>query len=426
MVDRPASTEVGAGLREAGKVAFLFPGQGSQRPGMLADLFVAFPRLQRLLRMAGGRYAPVMFPPLAFTADDRAAQRTAITDTRSAQPTLGIAGLAMHEVLATVGVRPRPGRRPQLRRAGGVGRGGCHQPQRPHPPEHVPGRGGARRGGEDPGGMAAVAASAAAVRAALAGADGALPEGVVLANLNSPTQTVISGTEPALGRAAARLAAAGLASKRIPVACAFHSPVVAGAAAMFGAVLEGTELAVPSFPVWSNTTAAPHEGDLRAVLARHVVNPVRFVDEIEGMYAAGARVFVECGPGGVLTKLVGAILGDRPHSAVACEGAGEHGLRRLLLALAELAVAGVPVDVEPLLAGRARVVAAADVPTRPGWLVDGHLVRRSDGESIVGGLRPARLMPRNVALGWFGGSDRAGRRRRPVPPVHPRPGGGPA
>ncbi|MEV4259498.1 beta-ketoacyl synthase N-terminal-like domain-containing protein, partial [Spirillospora sp. NPDC049652] len=46
-----------------GKVAFLYPGQGSQRPNMLADLFVAFPRLQRLLRLADGRYAPAMFPP---------------------------------------------------------------------------------------------------------------------------------------------------------------------------------------------------------------------------------------------------------------------------------------------------------------------------------------------------------------------------
>ena len=65
------------------------------------------------------------------------------------------------------------------------------------------------------------------------------------------------------------------------------------------------------------------------------------------MYAAGARVFVETGPGQVLTKLVGEILGDRPHVAIACD-AGDAGLTQLLRALGTLACAGVPVD-EPAL-----------------------------------------------------------------------------
>jgi len=66
------------------------------------------------------------------------------------------------------------------------------------------------------------------------------------------------------------------------------------------------------------------------------------------MYEAGARVFVEAGPGRVLTALVGKILGDRAHTAVACDAQGEPGLRRLMFALAELAAAGVPVDVGKL------------------------------------------------------------------------------
>ena len=71
------------------------------------------------------------------------------------------------------------------------------------------------------------------------------------------------------------------------------------------------------------------------------------------MYAAGARIFVEAGPGRVAHGPVGRILGDRPRTPpVACDAQGELGLRRLMLALAQLVAAGVPVDVTRLFRGR--------------------------------------------------------------------------
>ncbi|WP_329521037.1 polyketide synthase [Spirillospora sp. NBC_01491] len=375
-----------------GTVAFLFPGQGSQRPGMLADLFVAFPRLQRLLRLADGRFAPVMFPPAAFDREEIARQKAAITDTRVAQPTLGIAGLAMAELLGTLGVRPDMagghsyGELVALCTAGAFGE------------EDLIALSEARAdailtaAGEDPGTMAAVAASAADVGTALA--DLGVDDEVIVANDNAPEQAVVSGPTDAVERAAAALGARGMNTRDMPVACAFHSPLVAAAADALAAALADRDVRPPAYPVWSNGTAAPYPGSpdlVRELLARQVAEPVRFVEQIEAMYAAGARVFVEAGPGRVLTGLVRKILGDRPHTVVACDVSGENGVVRLLHALAELAVAGVPVDLGPLYAGRAGPVPGT--AGRPGWVVDGQLVRTASGEPVPGGLRPATEAP---------------------------------
>jgi len=384
------------GDADPGQVALLFPGQGSQRPGMLADLFVAFPPLQRFLR-AGARWVPAMFPPAALDRDEAARQQAALTDTRVAQPTLGIAGLAAHHLLGALGVRPDMagghsyGELVALCAAGALD------------PAELP-RLSAARGeailaaaGDDPGAMAAVAAGAQQVGDALAGLDT-----VVVANRNAPDQTVISGPTPAVEAALARLADRGLTARPIPVACAFHSPLVAGAAETVASELAGRTVATPAFPVFANATAAPYGStpdEVRATLARQVAEPVRFVEQVEAMYAAGARTFVEAGPGRVLTQLIGKILRGRPHTAVAIDAAGEAGLRRLLLALGQLATAGVPVEPAALFAGRDTVaVSVAEVPRRPGWIVNGHLVRTADGQYLPGGLRPAtRVTPAPVA-----------------------------
>ncbi|MGW5849167.1 SDR family NAD(P)-dependent oxidoreductase [Streptomyces sp. NPDC055254] len=371
---------------DPGQVAFLFPGQGSQRPGMLGDLYVAFPGLRRLLDEAPAQVVAAMFPPAAFTPQERSRQRAAVTDTRVAQPALGLAGAAAHLLLGSLGVRPdcaaghSYGELTALWAAGSLDTGALLRLS-------------ARRAsaileaaGADPGAMAAVTAGPERVR------DIAARAGCVVANHNAPSQCVISGPTAAVEAALADLRAAGLRGERIAVACAFHSGVVAGAVDGLAAELAGTAVALPAVPVWSTVTARPYPADLaevREVLARQVAEPVRFVEQIEAMYASGVRTFVEAGPGRVLTGLVAQILGGRAHTAVAVDAPGDPGLPRLLAALAELAAAGVPVDPEVLFKGRAALLPER-APRRPGWLVDGHLVRTADGAPVAGGLRPAR------------------------------------
>lgn len=372
---------------EAGQVAFLFPGQGGQRPGMLADLFVAFPRLQRLLRHAGGRYAAAMFPPAAFTRSESRRRRAEIADTRVAQPALGIAGLAVHRLLTAVGAHP------DLAAGHGCGELVALCAAGVFDDADMVGLSAARAeailsaAGPGGGAAAAVGASPEEVRAAL----GEIGD-VAVTHHNAPRQVVIAGSSAGLDRALGVLSKAGLRAERIPVACAFPGPLLADASAALRAELLGRDLRSPAFPVWSNATAAPYDADpseLAATLADRLAAPVRFAEQIEAMYAAGARTFVEAGPGRVLTGLVAAILGDRPHTAVSCDAPGGNGLAGLLRALAELAAAGVPVDPLPLFAGRdARPLTAGPAPV-PGWIVNGHSVRTAGGAYPAGALRSA-------------------------------------
>ncbi|MDQ4072516.1 MAG: acyltransferase domain-containing protein, partial [Actinomycetota bacterium] len=344
-------------LREA-KVAFLFPGQGSQHPNMLRELALHFPEVrgaferadQSLRERLPEGLSSYIFPPSAFTPEEERAAEQSLTQTHIAQPALGAASMAMVHLLDELGIRPHMAAGHSYGEYVALCTAGVLSEEALYPLSEARGRCISEAAGDDLGAMAAVAEGPERVKSVLESC-----EGVWVANLNAPRQTVISGTREGLERAAELLAREGIQARPLRVACAFHSPVVSGARDRLAGVLSKLDLGRPDLPVFSNTTAAPYPaepGDIEALLAEHLVSPVRFAPEVEAMYEAEARAFVEVGPGGVLTGLVGQVLEGRPHLAVITDAAGRSGLTQLNLALAQLAAQGVPVNLDRLYAGR--------------------------------------------------------------------------
>ena len=393
--DRRAGVFVGTDEAPAPQVGFLYPGQGSQRPGMLDELFVTFGGLDDLLR-AGAEHLGALLPPRAFTREDRAAQQAAITATDVAQPTLGIAAMAMTRLLRRAGVEPHAAGGHSYGELAALAAAGSFDEETLIRLSEARGRSvldAVAASGGDPGTMAAVAASIDDVRGLVADRPS-----LVVANHNAPRQVVVAGPTADVHEAVEAWSGQGITAKVIPVACAFHSPLIATAGEELATRLADVALRAPQFPVWSNTTAEPYPADddaaVSQLLVEQVTSGVRFVEQVESMYAAGVRVFVEAGPGRVLTQQVGRILGEREHHAIACDAAGESGLRRFLLALAELASLGVEVDPSFLFEGRAERLDLAALPVAtPGWTVDGAFVRRSDGTVLPHSLQPADTLP---------------------------------
>ncbi|HEY63310.1 MAG TPA: SDR family NAD(P)-dependent oxidoreductase [Caldilineae bacterium] len=397
-------------LGRGGKRAFLFPGQGSQYLNMLRDLVMQFPRTREAFeeanRALAGQFpkplSDYIFPPPACRRDELEAQQQALTDTRVAQPALGAADLAVADLLREMGVCPDFVAGHSYGEIVALCWAGVFDRYDLFAISEARGRFMAEATGLDSGAMAAVWAGRDEVATAMGGI-----EGVTLANMNSPRQTVISGATSAVEEAMRRLEALGIRARRLPVACAFHSPLVEPARDRLARFLRSVTFHAPRIAVFSNTLGDlyPNEPEhIREILSQHLARPVEFQQEIEAMYEMGARVFIEAGPRDILSGLVRQILEGRPHLAVAIDTRGP-GLLSLQKALGQLIAAGIDVRLDPLFEGRrvARLDLARpyESPERARygpttWLVNGGRARPwRDGEG--GESRPA-VQPLQVRL----------------------------
>jgi [acyl-carrier-protein] S-malonyltransferase len=146
--------------------------------------------------------------------------------------------------------------------------------------------------------------------------------GVSIANDNAPDQLVLSGAVAALDEAQRLLRERKVRAKRLPVAGAFHSPLMEPAVEPFRELAERVEVRDPRVPVLSCVTAAPFQ-DVRAQLVQAIVSPVRWTDVMSALHDLGATRYVETGPGRVLTNLVRKSLDDvEAEAPLAMEAAG--------------------------------------------------------------------------------------------------------
>ncbi len=278
------------------KVAFLFPGQGSQHAGMGAELLTD-PEVADLCDRCSS-VAGIDLRHLLTAADDDELRLT-----QNAQPALTFMGLALTTLLKRRGVEPAAAAGHSVGEYAALAAGGAVGA--PQVINAVVERGKAMAEAI-PAGTSSMSAvlglDSQALEVALAGMNDAWP-----ANYNTPTQTVIAGTTAGLEAASKRLQEAG-AKRVIPlnVSAAFHTPLMAPAAERLRTALDRIEWRSPRVPVMANLTGRAHQGGDRIphVLEMQLRSPVRWAACVGALVENGCEIFVEVGPKRALTGMM--------------------------------------------------------------------------------------------------------------------------
>ncbi|MGF1730227.1 phosphopantetheine-binding protein [Photobacterium kasasachensis] len=344
------------------KVAALFAGQGSQYLNMGRELACHYPEMRQQLASADQVFgqnkktplSQVLFPIPAFNKQDTAAQEALLTNTANAQSAIGVVSMGQYQLMAQAGFKADMvaghsfGELSALCASGVISQEDYYQLafQRGNAMAAKPAEG-------DSGTMYAVILEAdqlAAVETCIGEFDG-----VSIANYNAPTQLVIAGPTDKAQLAAKALTEQGFKAIPLPVSGAFHTPLVAHAQKPFAAAIDKATFSAPALPLYSNATGELYKSDGKAIkkaFKQHMLQSVRFSTQVEAMYDAGARVFIEFGPKNILQKLVEKTLAEKISGEQATElctisinpnpkGDSDQQLR---LAAVQLAVAGITLD----------------------------------------------------------------------------------
>lgn len=288
---------------DASRIAFVFPGQGSQTVGMGRELAEAFPAARQVFAQAD-ELLGFALSRLAWEGPE-----DALNDTVNTQPALLAHSAAVLHVLHAT----HPGLQPAFTAGHSMGQISALIAAGVLPfPEAL--RLARRRGevmklaGEvSPGGMAAVLGADIPLLERVCAEASAPGEVVQVANDNCPGQVVISGAKPALERAIALAGQAGIRKIRpLPVSIAAHSPLMEHAQEAFNTAVDAAPIADPRIPLIGNVSALPltTAAEVRAELKAQLTSRVRWTESIQEMAARGVTVFVELGSGAVLAGLI--------------------------------------------------------------------------------------------------------------------------
>ena len=282
------------------KKAYVFPGQGSQYPGMAKDLYesneVARMMLERVNEILGFRITDIMFEG---TAEE-------LKQTRVTQPAIFLHSVVMARCIQDFTPDMVAGH--SLGEFSALVAAGAIDFEDGLKLVSVRAEAMQKACEMNPGSMAAVLAlETAKVEEICSACEGT----VIPANYNCEGQIVISGEKEAVEKACIRMKEAG--AKRalpLPVGGAFHSPLMEPARAELAEGIEKTVFRTPTCPIYQNVTALPSTDpeEIKRNLLAQLTAPVRWTQSVRNMAADGAEEFVELGPGTVLQGLINKIL----------------------------------------------------------------------------------------------------------------------